>query len=308
MNPRIAAHFARQHGLITTRQALDSGLRTEQLRRLVRVGAWVKVRPGVYAEAEVWNALDRWIEQPVIAVRAAELILDIPHWYSHRSAAALHGFSLFGQHRNDVHLTRPDMRGRRSKAGITHHGAKVAELDVTSVHGLPCLGLARTAIDAVREHGLLVGLGACDHALRAGVTRDDLRRVADGMAGWPFSIRVRDAVELADAGAQNPLESAARARLLELGMSAPETQFGLSDGRRTVWCDLRIDRHIVELDGKVKLRLIKDGGYSTDPVETLWREKERQDFVCGFKLGMSRLTHHDVVRRRMAGRQAEVGP
>jgi hypothetical protein len=65
-------------------------------------------------------------------------------------------------------------------------------------------------------------------------------------------------------------------------------------GKRTVWCDLRIGRHLFEFDGKIKYQRQQEGGVSSvDPREALWAEKQRQDWVCGFKLGMSRIVWND---------------
>ena len=81
----------------------------------------------------------------------------------------------------------------------------------------------------------------------------------------------------------------------ELGFGRPQTQFGLTDGRREVWCDLRIGRHIFELDGRIKYRPQADGGVATvSPEQVLWDEKQRQDFICSFKLGVSRIVWADL--------------
>ena len=63
----------------------------------------------------------------------------------------------------------------------------------------------------------------------------------------------------------------------------------------TVWCDTRVARHIFEIDGLLK--------YSDDPVEAraaLRKEKARQDFISGFKLGVSRITANDCGPGRAA--------
>ena len=39
----------------------------------------------------------------------------------------------------------------------------------------------------------------------------------------------------------------------------------LTDGRRTVWCDLRVGRHVVDLDGHLKYRPVAVGGLAVDP-------------------------------------------
>lgn len=293
MGPATRQMFASQHGLITFRQALDAGLLPAQVSRLLRTASWVKVRPAVYADGEVWAGLDDVLGRPLLRVRAAHLVLEVPHWFSHDSAAILHGLRLLDVDHHTVHLTRPDQRGRRSSAGITHHGALVPPGQTTARHGLPALGLARTAVDIVREHGFQTGLGACDFAVRE-VGRDALHSVVEQMRGWPWVRTVREVVELADPGAHNAAESAARSLVLELGIGRPQTQFGLTDGTRTVWCDLRVGRHVFEFDGRVKYTPVVDGGLAVDPAAVVWAEKKRQDFVCGFKLGMSRITYADL--------------
>jgi hypothetical protein len=287
-----------QRGLITFNQALQTGLTPAQVNRLLRRDLWSKVRSGVYADAQAWRDLDPWIGQPALRARATHMVTSIEHWFSHDSAAALHGISVFRGSPERVHFTRPDMRGRQVRPGLTQHGAKVHVGEALKIDGLPALSPARTALDLVREHGFDTGLGACDQVLRLGVSRDELWQAAEYMRGWPYSVTVREAVEMADAGAENPFESAARALVLELGIGAPETQFGLSDGQRTAFCDMRVGRHIFEADGKVKLRPTSEGGYAADPERALWEEKKRQDFVSGFKLGVSRITYVDVTSRR----------
>ena len=151
-------------------------------------------------------------------------------------------------------------------------------------------------MDIAREHGLRGGLPACDSALRLGVPRRDLELATEAMASWPYVTAPRAAVALADPGAESVGESLSRLVLDELGLGPIETQFGLREGARVVWCDLRVGRHIVEFDGRVKYRRAEHGGVSTrDPDEVVWREKRRQDFVCGFKLGMSRVTWGDLM-------------
>ena len=54
---------------------------------------------------------------------------------------------------------------------------------------------------------------------------------------------------------------------------------------------MRVGRHVFEVDGRLKYR--PDNPSGRDPEEVLWREKQRQDFISGFNLGVSRITHHD---------------
>ena len=99
------------------------------------------------------------------------------------------------------------------------------------------------------------------------------------------------ALDLADPGAESWLESEGRLVVVGLDIGRPETQFGLTDGGKTVWCDLRVGRHIFEVDGRGKYEPAQTAGQN--PRAVLWQEKERQDFIGGFKLGISRITSFD---------------
>ena len=60
----------------------------------------------------------------------------------------------------------------------------------------------------------------------------------------------------------------------------------------------RLERSLDEMDepdGRVKYLRRQQGGVATrDPSKVLWDEKQRQDWVCGFKLGMSRIVWDDL--------------
>ena len=297
-----------QHGLITHRQAMTSGLLPSDIAKLVRQGIWIRVRKGVYADRAVWEELDPFRQQPLLRVRAAHLVMEVDGVFSHDSAALLLGIGVPDPRNCLVHVTRDRVCGSRTKAGIKHHGAPYDPDSVMRVGGLEILGPARTALDIGREHGLGPGVAACDAALRMGVSRSSLKRAVEPMRSWPQVRTVRDCVEIADAGSESWLESLGRVLVHELGIGRPETQFGLTDGHRTVWCDIRVGRHIFEVDGQVKY--LPDA-YEPSPNEVLWAEKMRQDFITGFKLGVSRITVHDVfagrtvARRRLAREYAD---
>jgi hypothetical protein len=176
------------------------------------------------------------------------------------------------------------------------------------VSGRRALDPARTAADIAREHGEPYGVVAMDSALRAGTARSAIARAIEAMAYWPHVNRARTALDLADPGSDSVAETLGRELVTELGHGRPQTQFGLSDGGRTVFCDLRLDRHVFEVDGRVKYRPVADGGLAVVALEqVLDEEKSRQDFVCGFKLGMSRIGWADYwgARRELALRRFE---
>lgn len=297
-----------EHGLITRATATSAGLDDGDLRRLVREGYLVHLRRGVYVDADHWAELDAYRERPLLRARAAQLCLRCDHVLSHDSAALALGLGSPDPVRSLVHVTRPKVHGDAVRAGVKHHLAPYTTDQVRVVDGLRVLDVARTALDMAREHGLVAGVACCDAALRAGVTRADLAEARARMWCWPGSRLMDQALDLADAGAESWLESEVRVFVTGLGLGRPQTQFGLTDGGRTVWCDMRIGRHIFEADGHLKYLPDDLAGRSAD--EVLWAEKGRQDFITGFKLGVSRITSDDrrhpaQARRRLLREYAD---
>jgi hypothetical protein len=281
-----------QHGLITHGQALDAGLLPRDVARLVARGEWVRLRRGVYADGETYAAAEPFREAPMLRMRAVVLALENEPVFTHDSAAIVHRLGVPDARTSAPHVARTTHRATRTTGGILTHGAPFAAEQVMRTDGFLVLDPARTALDMVRLHGLWPGMAACDAALRHGGSRADLERAAEPMRGWPHKRRVDRAVELADPGAESYLESLARGLVIELGVGTPQTQFGLTDGHRRAWCDLRVGRHLFEVDGLLK--------YDDDPEGSLLDEKLRQDFLSGFKLGASRITYYDC----HAGRRA----
>ena len=284
MNAQVTATMAAQHGLILRRQAIEAGLTPEQVGRRLRSGDWVAVRWGVYVSQAVWYSLDDHVGRPRLEARAASLGMVMPHVLSHDSAAYLHGLPILEARPRLAHVTRFGVLGGRTKAGVKHHKAPFAPEQVTFVDGVPVLDLPRTVADIAREHGRRHGIVAACSALRAGVTRRELERAVEPMRSWPFVTHPRVSVAYADGGCESPGEALALLMVKELEIGDVQSQFGLRDGRRTAWVDVRIGRHLVEFDGHLKY----------DDPAVLWQEKRRQDWLCGFKLGMSRLTWTDV--------------
>ena len=290
------ALMRRQHGLITHAQLLSVVSRPSDVRRLVRSGRLLHLRRGVLVDAEVWHAAEPYRAQPLLRIRAATLTLQCTTYaFSHDSSAIVQEMGAPQPEAALIHVTRRKVHGDAERAGIKHHRAPHLDSEVREVAGLRVLDPARTALDLAREHGRAHGLAACDAALRGGASLQELESSFGRMSCWPESTVMRWCIEHADPQAESYLESMGRELVLELGVGTPATQFGLTDGHREVWCDIRVSRHIFEVDGLVK--------YPADPEEArrvLRREKERQDFISGFKLGVSRITAYDCGAGRSA--------
>lgn len=272
-----------------------------EIDSLVRRGAWIAVRRGVYAEREHVASLAFRSQRQRLHDDAAALATSVPHVRSHESAAVAWGMPVLLPHDPITHLTVPlpernhhlPQRSRH-RAEAKHHLAPYDARDRPStIDGIPVLGMARTAADVAREHGLVHGVVAADSALRAGVPRSELAAVPARMECWPHLGAVRQAFDLADPGSESIGETLSRLLTEMLGRGRPETQFGLSRDGRTAFVDLRLGRHLIEFDGKLKYhRGLFDG---IAPEDVVWEEKKRQDWLCGFHTGMSRLTWLDVL-------------
>jgi len=290
MDSRILGLAANQHGLFTTEQAMDLGHSIAAILADLRSGRWVNVRRGVYTTRELWDSWDEWTERPLARSRAAHLTMWLPHAMSHDSAALEHRMAILTATPELAHITRPDVRGSRTRYGVKHHGAVHHDDQVEQVNGIPVLDKARTAVDIGREHGYVHGLVACDSALRLGVTRKQLLLALEPMRCWPNVTGARLAVERARPGSDSVGETLARDLLEEAGLGPIQTQFGLQDDARTAWCDLRVGRLVVEFDGRAKYQRQDAGGLADRPLdEVLWEEKKRQDWVCSFRLRMERV-------------------
>ncbi|MBL0747628.1 type IV toxin-antitoxin system AbiEi family antitoxin domain-containing protein [Nocardioides baculatus] len=286
-----------QHGLITTGQLVAAGLDHYDIDRLGSNGRLLRLRRGVYVDPDAWADLDPFRQQPLLRIRAASMSLtSTAYVFSHDSSAIALEMGAPDPRTALVHVTRRKVHGDAVRAGVKHHLAPYLPDDVVEVDGLRMLGPARTALDMVREHGRAHGLAACDAAMRQGVTPAQLREVLARMKDWPHSRCMRWCIEHADPLAETYLESLLRDFVLELGIGRPDLQFGLTDGRTTAFADVAVHRHLFEADGGLKYE--PDNPAAMAPTGVLLKEKHRQDFLAGFKLGMSRLTYVDMFSGR----------
>lgn len=290
MRPALFALTTSQSGLLTRAQALDAGCSERELRTLTGPrGPLVTVRRGVYVDRRSWDPADPTTRY-ALRVRATVLACSRPAVPSHASAAALLGLPLRPHWCDLVHLSRTGEHGGRTVAGVKHHRAALAPSDLVRRDGLEMTSPARTALDIARELGPTDGVVACDAVLRTGTSPAELRAAYAAVSGWPGGTRARAAVDLADGGAENVAESLLRLLVLELGLGTPQTQFEVVASGRRAFVDLRLRRHLIEFDGKVKYLGARDGGVATtSPDEVVWREKQREDWLRTQGYGMSRV-------------------
>jgi hypothetical protein len=303
-HPAVLAAMAAQHGVITRAQAIAAGLSPDDLARALRSGEWVTPRRGFHVTGEHWSSLDVHVGRPRLEARVAWMGLRADYVISHNSAAAFQGVATLRQPTPLVHVTRLGAPRARTQHGIKRHQSRVLDEHVVQLEGLPMLGPARTAIDIAREHGLQPGVVAMDSARQLGVGIDELWGTTECMWRWPDITTARAAIELSNDRAESPGETLTRLLLVELGLGPIQPQFEIRDGVRWARCDLRVGRHLFEFDGFKKYLRRDMGGLAVDPDRVVWEEKQRQDWLLGYQLGMSRLIWADFWGdRRRAARQ-----
>ena len=250
------------------------------LRARLRAGELVHVSRGWYAapppDGPPWRT-----RRSVFLARAAAAHRSRSgaHWFSHGTAALLHGCRL-------VHLptavdvtsrVAPHVR-RGTAAGVrarwTGSTARIAE--VGRVGGLPVSTLECAVVDAVAELPREEGIVLLDSALEIGADPEVIDEIVAVSAGVRGIRRVRELLTLGDGRSDSVGESLLRYAVHLAGLPAPEPQVPIwtRDGWR--WADLgwREQRLAVEFDGAGKY-----GATAGDAAASVVAEKRRQDVI-----------------------------
>ncbi|GAB3425221.1 type IV toxin-antitoxin system AbiEi family antitoxin domain-containing protein [Flindersiella endophytica] len=290
MRGSLAGLSMEQSGLFTRQQALESGYDSDEIRRLVDKGEWLRIRTGVYVEQGLWNMLSERARS-LLRIRAAYVRVKQRGVISHWSAAVVWALDTYEADLSLLHLTRPDRHSSRKEAGIQHHVGRLDPTEIVQVDGLTVTSLARTVVDLACIAPPASGLVTADSALREGLTPEELLQQLERQQDNPGAIRAGHIVSRADGRSESPGESICRYVFEQLQLPAPELQVEFHDdaGRLLARTDFAwpARRVVAEFDGKRKYyRDLKDG---EDPGDVVWREKRRED-------GVRRAHGVDVVR------------
>jgi hypothetical protein len=293
--PAVRRLALSEDGLISRSGALAAGVEADDVVRLVRQGAWIPLRRGWYTHRDHWEALDERVGRPRLVIIAGHRSLMRPHVVSHSSAANLLDLPVLRASDGLIHVTKPGGPRAWVRHGIKHHQSRFEANQVVDRFGVPVLELARTALDIARESGFTHGVCAIDSARQRGVTLEELRDALARMRHWPNVGAPRAALDFSDDGAESIGESVSRIVVDEAGLGPVQTQFELADGVRSARCDMRVGRHLFEFDGHLKYLRPSAGGIATKSADQIvWEEKQRQDWLCGFELGMSRIVWSEL--------------
>lgn len=214
----IARLASTQHGVVTRRQILGTGIDRGGIDRRVRAGRLYVLHRGVYAVghwADSWQR--RWI--------AAVLACDDGAMLSHRSAAALWG--LLRPHEGAVEVSTAARSGRARRDGIRlHRLVSLAGETATRRHNIPVTTVARTIAD-----------------LRGVVPPPLWRRAVRQAELGGFAL----GEEVETDRTRSDLERAFLRIIRRAGLPAPEVNVRV--GRWTVDFLWRVERLAVETDG-----------------------------------------------------------
>ena len=292
-------HAAEQCGVFTTAQARRAGWTTTALRHAVRSGRLVRLRIGAYQDASLdgLNQFERarWRH----AAPAIAAVLTTPGALaSHSTSAVARGIPLLFIPMRPCVSVVPWHTGEISRVHV--HRCTAAPLTLPAGY-VPCTSIERTLIDLAREHGATAGVVSLDYALHEQLT--DLSRLyteLDRCVRWPGVRAAREAIRLADARSESPLESRSRLKIPEFGLAAPEPQ--VSIGNESGGFVGRVDFYwdefgvVGEVDGAVK--------YDDEQDRPLHKEKLRQEALENLGLevvrwGATELRDFDAVAARL---------
>lgn len=144
-------------------------------------------------------------------------------------------------------IVRADRHGQR---GLVAHSYALADDEVCGIEGMRVTTPGRTAFDIGRARPAARAVPILDALLNATrVKPPDVIALADRHRGARGVRRLRDALELADGGAESPQETRVRLLLVGAGLPKPETQIEFRDLRVRVDMGWREWKVAVEYDG-----------------------------------------------------------
>jgi very-short-patch-repair endonuclease len=236
----VRACAGRQHGVFTRRQALVE-YTPDEIRARLEGRRWCRVLRGVYAgHPGPPSSASR--------VAAARLSCGPDVVACLHTAAALQGFGIVDD--GLLHLARPAGCSVRAGPGVRVHGLVLDPLDVAAVEHLPATTAARTAADLARVLPRLDAIAVLDAALAVGATERESIAAALGRSAGLRGVRAaRTLLAMADPGAESPMESRLRLRILDAGLPHPVTQYPVGRYRLDLaWPGWRV---AAEYDGAV---------------------------------------------------------
>ena len=274
---------SRQHGIVTRRQLLEVGYSASAVDRRVRMGALVRLHPGVFKIGGNPSTREQVLMASVLAVSPEAVV-------SHSSAAGLWGLLSWPR---TVHVMTTRSRWRPKQFSV-HRTADLDAGHVTRVDGIPVTTPARTVVDLGSVAGRRTVGVALDGALRANLTSllevasviDDVSR--QGRTGVGIARDLLMERQEWTGSTESPLEDLFRQIIEDAALPQPTPQLVVRD-RYGVFIG-RVDfgypnqRLAIELDGYQ---------YHSDP-GTFASDRVRQNALITAGYRLLRYTARDL--------------
>lgn len=297
-------------GYLMRHQLNDLGLSDAMIRHAMRRGVLRRVRHGTYVLQHVWDVLTE-SEQHAVVTRSVLDKLGPQVVATHQSAAALHGFDLYGADLRNVHVTRLDRRRGRREAGVVFHEGVIDEDgdDVVAVDGRLVSAPKRAVFEACSLESLETGMVLATSAMRSGdVSHAELEEDSHRFDHWPGTRTARLAIRMADARLETVGEVRSLFMMWRHRIPHPELQREIvgADGHLIARTDFAWieDCHTGEFDGLVKYGRLNP--YASDVGQVLTDEKVREDRVREQQLGMTRWTWAEMSATRQDATAARI--
>jgi hypothetical protein len=288
----------RNDGIFSRAEGLDAGESDRTLAAARKAGLIIRLRRGMYVSAEIYNAQDD-AGKHLLHARAVLAMQGGPVALAGQSAAALHGFALYGQDLTTVHILRLD-RGSSRRRSLANHHIVVQDIDdeVGTYGGIMAINPARAVWEVACRSSFDSGVVTADSALHKQPELIELiKELQQRFAYFPGSRQGRITIRFADGRAESPGESITRVQCHRFGIPKPVLQHSVVDstGRLVGVSDFYWEdhRHLGEFDGKIKYERYLRPGES--PADCVFREKRREDDMRSGLYGMSRFTWADLM-------------
>jgi very-short-patch-repair endonuclease len=259
---------------------LEETRRSGLSRRKLQGTSWRRLSVGVY----VWTGLS---ETPWLRLEAVRSRLPSAAAFSGRTAAWLHGLELTPGD-DPIEITLPRASGVSARVGVTVRRSNLKRGEVVTREGVPTTSILRTLFDLGQRLELVEAVVAVDRALQLElVTQAQLDSWMAGRRGSKGIVRFRQIADLAEPGAESPMETRLRLLLMLAGLPRPQTQVRLHDDR---------GRFLGRVDlfyPASRLAIEYDGGTHRD---SLIEDNRRQNALLSAGFRLLRFTSAEVLR------------
>ncbi len=246
-----------------------------QMERALATGVVRRVRRGVLTDAETTRKASLAHR---LSAQAAARYLGPRTFFSHFSAAVLHGLPLLPSRLNELTVIRTG--GGHGSVHPTLHARDtvLTVAETTQIDGLPVTSLVRTVSDLARMLPFHEAVMVLDCALRRGAGRPELLSATRKGRGCR---RAERSILFADGDAESPGESLSRVRMYEGGLVMPVLQKEIRDahgrllGRTDFWWEAV--GVVGEFDGKVKYDELVAS--DVDVADVVMDEKQREQSI-----------------------------